>query len=167
MGIRRTRVGLATLALLTLAAPAIGAEAYIYPQKGQSEATQEKDRYECYGWAKKQSGFDPMAPPTTSTPPPPQGGPSPVGGAVRGGAAGAAVGAVGGAVAGGKAGKGAAIGAATGGLLGGMGTASRNAQSQSDRRRWEQQEAARYASARGEYNRAFAACMEGRGYTVR
>jgi hypothetical protein len=142
-------------------------ELFIYPSKGQSAAQQDKDKYECYGWAKGQTGFDPMAPPTTKTPPPAGGGRSVAGGAVSGAMAGAAIGAVGGAVAGGKAGKGAKIGTATGGLLGGMSAAGRNAQASQARRDWERQEANRYAAARGQYNRAFATCMEGRGYTVK
>lgn len=70
-------------------------------------------------------------------------------------ARGAAVGAVGGAI-GGNAGKGAAIGAATGALVGGM------------RRRDERRAAeASQAQASDAYNRAYAACLEGRGYTVK
>ena len=41
-------------------------ELMIYPAKGQSDQQQEKDKFECYGFAKKQSGFDPMALPTTA-----------------------------------------------------------------------------------------------------
>ncbi|GAB63029.1 MAG: glycine zipper family protein [Candidatus Jettenia sp.] len=32
----------------------------IYPAKGQSQEQMEKDKYECYSWAKQQTGFDPM-----------------------------------------------------------------------------------------------------------
>ena len=32
---------------------------------------------------------------------------------------------------------------------------------------WEREQQAQYAQRRGQYNRAFAACMEGRDYTVR
>ncbi len=42
-------------------------ELMIYPAKGQNSQQQEKDKFECYGFAKGQSGFDPMAPPTTMT----------------------------------------------------------------------------------------------------
>jgi hypothetical protein len=35
---------------------------YIYPKKGQSEEQQSKDKYECYSWAVKQTGYDPSAP---------------------------------------------------------------------------------------------------------
>ena len=86
---------------------------------------------------------------------------------VRGAAGGAAVGAAVGGIAGGKAGKGAAIGAAGGGMLGGMGAAGQNRKASDDRRQWEQREAATYAANRDRYDRAFAACMDGRGYTVK
>ena len=46
-------------------------EMMIYPAKGQSQEQLDKDKYECYSWAKKQTGFDPMQVPTASTPPPP------------------------------------------------------------------------------------------------
>ncbi|MCI0506751.1 MAG: hypothetical protein L0Z73_11675 [Gammaproteobacteria bacterium] len=32
---------------------------YFYPTRGQSEQQQDRDRYECYMWAVKQTGFDP------------------------------------------------------------------------------------------------------------
>ncbi len=35
---------------------------YIYPKKGQSVEQQQTDRYECYRWAVKQTGFDPTQP---------------------------------------------------------------------------------------------------------
>jgi hypothetical protein len=62
---------------------------------------------------------------------------------------------VGGAIAG-NAGKGAAIGAATGALVGGF-------------RRADQRRAAeaQHAQASDAYGRAYAACLEGRGYTVK
>jgi len=159
---------LGAIALAALGVGSVNAqEMFIYPGKGQSAAQQDKDKYECYGWAKGQTGFDPMAPPSPTTPPPRGGNRSVVGGAVGGAALGAGVGAVGGAVAGGKAGKGAKVGAATGGLLGGMHAAGQNAQANQARRDWEREEANRYANARGQYNRAFSACMEGRDYTVK
>lgn len=80
---------------------------YVYPAKGQSSEQTEKDKFECYGWAKNQTGFDSMELPKASSPPPAQepqvGG---VGrGLLRGGAGGAVIGAIAG-----DAGKGAAIG---------------------------------------------------------
>jgi predicted lipid-binding transport protein (Tim44 family) len=151
------------------AVPALAQEQIIYPAKGQSAQQQDKDKYECYGWAKGQTGFDPMALPVTTTPAPQGGNKSVAGGAVGGAAAGAAIGAVGGVIGGGKkgAGKGAGMGAGMGGLLGGMSTAGQNQKASQDRQNWEQREAANYANRRNTYNRAFAACLEGRGYTVR
>ena len=132
-------------------------EPVIYPAKGQSPSQMEQDKYQCYSWAKQQTAFDPMQAPAQA--------PSGTGQkstALRGAAGGAALGAVGGAIAG-DAGKGAAIGAASGGLIGGVrGRREREQQAQS-----QQAQAASYGQARGGYNRAFGACMEGRGYTVK
>ncbi len=35
---------------------------YIYPENAQSEQQQAQDRYDCYSWAKSQTGFDPTQP---------------------------------------------------------------------------------------------------------
>ena len=35
-------------------------EIMVYPAKGQSSDQMEKDKFECYSWAKGQTGFDPM-----------------------------------------------------------------------------------------------------------
>ena len=92
-------------------------EPIVFPAKGQSEKKMDQDKYTCYNWAKKQTGFDPMQVPTTSTPPPEK--KASQGGAVKGAAAGALIGVAAGA-AGGDAGKGAAVGAAAGGVAGGL-----------------------------------------------
>ena len=81
-----------------LSGVAFGQELIIYPNKGQSKQQQEKDQFECYTWAKGQSGFDPMAPPTATAPPPAK--EAPQGGVVRGGAVGAVGGLAIGAIAG-------------------------------------------------------------------
>ncbi len=162
---RLVKVLTVTAALsLALAARGHAQDLMVYPAQGQSPEQQKKDEFECYSWAKQQSGFDPMAMPQATTPPPQQQGrqASPLGGAARG----AAVGAVGGAI-GGNAGKGAAIGAATGALFGGMRLNQQRQQQQQAQRQWEQQQAAQYQQNRGAYNRAHAVCLEGRGYTVR
>ena len=39
---------------------AVTQEFMIYPAKGQSQEQMEKDKFECYTWAKQQTGFDPM-----------------------------------------------------------------------------------------------------------
>lgn len=137
---------------------------YVYPTKGQSAEQQEQDKFQCYTFAKGQTGFDPMAPPTTSTAPPqaeaPQGG---VGrGAVRGGLGGAAIGAIAGDTK-----KGLKIGAASGALVGGMRRSDQKQREEHNRQQWEQREVANYTQNRNNYNRAYAACLEGRGYSVK
>lgn len=153
---------LVTLAFL-LPGVSLGDDMYIYPNKGQSKEQLDKDKYECYGWAKGQTGFDPMAEPKATEPPPDQ--EAPQGGLVRGGARGAATGAVVGAIAG-DAGKGAAIGAAAGGLFGGMRRRDQQRREQAEQQQWADQQVANYQHNRDEYNRAYSACLKGRGYTV-
>ena len=134
------------LAGLVAALAPMVAEAHdpaVYPARGQSPARQDNDSYQCYRWAMGQTGYDPA----TGA----GGGPPPHSSALKGAAGGAAVGAIGGAI-GGNAGLGAAIGAGTGAIIGGA-----------RRRKQEEQQAA----ARDAYNRAFGACMSGKGYSVR
>ncbi|UFS70661.1 glycine zipper domain-containing protein [Geomonas sp. RF6] len=133
------------------------AEPYVYPKQGQSKDQMEKDKYSCYQWAKGESGFDPMKAPTATA-----AAPTKKGGAVRGAAGGAALGAAVGAIAG-DAGKGAAIGAASGGIVGGV----RKRRSESEQEAYQQQQSASYDKGRGEYDRAWSACLEGKGYTVK
>jgi Glycine zipper len=135
----------------------LGADLYIYPNRGQSPEQQSRDRYDCHLWAVQQTGFDPTKVQASAPPPPP-----PKGGVFRGAARGAAVGAVGGAIAG-DAGTGAAVGAATGGLIGGMkqrGQVQQQQQTQAN-------QAAQQQTALAAYNRALNACLSGRGYTVK
>lgn len=147
-----------------LAGDAYGQELIIYPNKGQSKQQQEQDKYQCYEWAKGQTGFDPMAPPAATSPPPSR--EAPQGGLVRGGARGALVGVTAGAIAG-DAGKGAAIGAASGALIGGMRRRDQERREEQQQEQWAQQQAANYQQGRATYNRAYSACLEGRGYTVK
>ena len=147
-------------ALLFSAGTAFASELYIYPAKGQSSEQQDKDKFECYNWAKNDTGFDPMAVPTTSTAPPSSQKKS--GGVVRGGLGGAALGAIIG-----DSSKSAKRGAVAGGLIGGVRQSSQNRQTEQNRQQWEQQESANYANNRNNYNRAYSACLEGRGYTVK
>ena len=135
-------------------------ELYIYPASGQSAEQMDKDQFECYNWAKKDSGFDPMAVPTTSTAPP--SGQKKSGGVAKGALGGAALGAILG-----DSSKAAKRGAVAGGLFGGVRQSSHNRQTEQNRQQWEQQESSRYANNRNNYNRAYSACLEGRGYTVK
>ena len=132
-------------------------EPIVFPAKGQSNEQTEKDKYSCYSWAKGQTGFDPMQAPTATAPPPEK-----KGGVVKGAAGGALAGVAIGAIAG-DAGKGAAIGAASGGIVGG----ARRAKSNREQEKYAQEQAAGYDQKRSTYNRAWGACMEGKGYTVK
>lgn len=150
--------------LVAPSAAPLAQDMYAYPNKGQSQDQQQKDEYECFNWSKQQSGFDPMAMPTASAPAPSNKstGPGLLGGAAIGGAGGA----IGGAILGGSAGKGAAIGAGLGGLFGGLSSSSKKNKNKQKHNDWERQQAGQYQQARNNYNRAYSACMTGRGYTV-
>lgn len=153
-----------TLFLLASLALAQG-DLIIYPKMGQSEGQQEKDKYDCYVWAKKQTGFDPMKIPKATEPPPQK--EAKKGGLLRGAAGGALLGAAIGGIADDEAGKGAAIGAAAGGLFGGMRRQQQKKQQEQAEQQWAQEQASQYAHKRNNYNRAFSACLEARGYTVK
>ncbi len=155
----RSTGALAVAALLAPLALAQG-DLFVYPKSGQTQEQQDKDTYECYGFAKNNSGFDPMAAPTASSPKPEE-----EGGVGRGALGGALLGAAVGAIADG--GDGAATGAAIGGIGGGLFGGMKNRNSRQEQEDWERQQQQQYASGRNNYNRAFAACMEGRDYTVR
>ena len=43
-------------------APLPPTQVYFYPLHDQTAKQQDRDRYQCYLWAKKQTGFDPSAP---------------------------------------------------------------------------------------------------------
>ena len=145
------------LAAIMAASAHAAQEPIVFPAKGQSAEQTDKDKYSCYSWAKGQTGFDPMQAPTATAPPPEK-----KGGAVKGAAKGAVAGVAIGAIAG-NAGKGAAIGAASGGIIGG----ARKAKSNKEQEQYAQDQAAGYDQRRSTYNRAWGACMEGKGYTVK
>ena len=167
---------LCLLAIAAVLAAPVAAQQYVYPAKGQTPEKQKSDEAACHTWAVQQTGFDPANPRVAMSPPPPMYSPPPQqslgGGALEGGLGGAALGAVGGAI-GGNAGEGAAIGAAVGGLFGMIRRARSNEEAQEQGQQQQQQQQAymaqqQNAMARGRsnYNRAFSACMSGRGYTV-
>jgi len=141
---------------------ALGASAQqqpiVYPAKGQSVAQQNRDEGDCSVWAKQRTGVDPAV--LAASPPPVKTGPA-VGGGQR--AVGAARGALGGLAIGaiaGDAGRGAGIGAVVGTMAGGrQARVSQSAQNQ--------QAVAAQQQALNTYHRAFAACLEGRGYTIK
>ena len=155
-------VGWALFAVF-LASSALAQDLIIYPAKGQSQEQMEKEKFECYTWAKQQTGFDPMQVPTASTPPPQE--QAGQGGALKGAAVGAGAGAL--IKRDGSRSKGAGTGAVVGGVLGGARQSRQRSQDQQARQQWEQQQANEYAQKRNTYNRAYSGCMEGRGYTVK
>ncbi|NOQ45210.1 MAG: hypothetical protein GQ559_00805 [Desulfobulbaceae bacterium] len=153
------------ISLSALLSPAVSfaQDPIVYPAKGQDAQQTEKDKFECYNWAKGQTGFDPMQSPQASTPPPAQTTQSGRGGSV---VRGAAVGGLAGSM-GGEFGKGAAVGAAAGLVGGGIRQRRQAGEQQARQDEWARQESNNYNQQRSQYNRAFGACLEGRGYTVR
>ncbi|MGH7925159.1 MAG: glycine zipper family protein [Candidatus Binatus sp.] len=157
---------ISVLALLLAGVPALAHDLYIYPSKGQSQAQQDKDRYECHTWAVQQTGFDPSRPPSQSSnasPPKPYQPSQPH--VLKGAARGAALGAVGGAIAG-DASKGAGAGAAMGGLAGGFRRRDERMQQAKSQQAAQSDTQAAASNQRDSYNRAMAACLQGRGYNV-
>lgn len=138
------------------ATSAIGQQ-IVYPAKGQSAQQQKKDEAECHQWAVSNTGIDPSKPapqaaapaaPTTAT------GTTP-GAGVRGAARGAVVGGIVG-----DAGAGAAAGA-----VAARGQSRR--QNAAQQQQAAQQQSQAQASQNATYAKARAACLEGRGYTVK
>jgi len=139
---------------------ASGLGLFIFPSNDQNKEQQDADELACYKWAKEQTGVDPISPPEVQAEEVDR---SADGTAVRGAARGAAAGAAIGAIAG-DAGKGAAIGAVAGGLRG------RRAKVVGDEMEQQQNNATAAAATEemmNNFNKAFSACMEGKGYTVK
>ncbi len=153
---RRLVAACATLGFCTLATIA-SAEVFAYPKQGQTQQQFEGDQFACHQWARGQTGVDPSRQVAATTTPPPA-----TGGAVAGAARGAALGAVGGAI-GGDAGKGAAIGAGVGATAGLMRQNRYNRQAYQQSQQVQAQQQADFAR----YERAYATCLEARGYQVK
>jgi hypothetical protein len=133
---------------------------YVFPSKGQSQQQQKADEFECYKWAVEQSGIDPLNLPKVEAAPVQSG---PDGSAVKGAAKGAAAGVAIGAIAG-DAGTGAAIGATAGAMRGIQ--KGRQASAQKE----QQADAAakqKELDMKNSYTKAFSACIEGKGYTIK
>lgn len=141
---------LALLVMLCLPAIALAQKPSAYPAKGQDPQQQGTDDTQCLAWAKQDTGVDPAA--VAATPPPPTG---PRGerlvGAARGAAAGVVIG---------DSSQSARTGATVGALAGGH-QARKNKAAQA------QQAQASKTQAMDTYYRAYGACMQGRGYTVK
>ena len=54
--------------MLTGAHSAWAQQQFIYPDRGQSQAQQDQDKYQCSQWASQQTGFDPTVPPPIHKP---------------------------------------------------------------------------------------------------
>ena len=147
------------LTLIAWAGLAIGQDLMIFPNNGQSAEQQSADEFECYKWAKGESGFDPMETPTASAPPPQQA--APKGGTGRGLVRGAAVGAI---IDGSD---GAKTGAAAGAAVGTMRRNDQRRKQAQAEQQWAEEQSRQYSENRNRYNRAYSACMEANGYTVR
>jgi hypothetical protein len=131
---------------------------FVYPQKEQTPQQQAKDEGACYSSAQQQTGIDPAAPP-----PPPQQAPQQKGGAVKGAAKGAAGGAMVGAIAD-DAGTGAAVGATVGAVHGRRQQKKSNKQAQQQA---QQQSQAQQQQTIDTFRRAFSACIDSKGYSVK
>jgi len=147
---------------------------YVFPSGGQASSQQSKDEGECYQWAEKNTGIDPFELSKNAAAQEQQhkqaqqqasqvGKGAGAGGAVGGAAAGALIGEV----TGGKASKGAAIGA----TVGVIGARQQARETRADAEKSAEQAAASSATANqeqmGNFKKAFAACLEGKKYTVK
>ena len=135
-------------------------ELFLFPTNDQSKQQQKVDEFECYIWAIDRTGIDPLNLPKVEV----EVQTGPTGGAVKGAARGAAAGAAIGAIANDDAGEGAALGAVVGGMRGRR--AGKQAQAQQN-----QQAQANATAAEEEtmnlFRKAFSACIEGKGYTIK
>ena len=147
--------------------PPVTTQVYVYPTGGQSSERLSRDRYECYLWGVKQSGFDPSQ---TSLAPHQRVEVVPVRPAGSDTVAGAVTGAVIGAVVARDPGAGAVGGAILGGAAGAISDSQREARAKQIQSRYDQRDSVRMARLEEQasnYRRALTACLEGRGYTVK
>jgi hypothetical protein len=135
------------LIAFVLWAPAWAQKPSVYPAKGQSAEQKSTDDGQCLAWAKQDTGIDPAA--VANAQPVPTG---PQGERLRGAARGAVVGEI----VDDKAGEGAALGALAGGRRARMNQAASTQQAEASK-----------AQSLDTYYRAYGACMQGRGYTVK
>ena len=131
---------------------------YVFPKGTKTPEQQLKDDTDCFNSARTQSSYDGKVADSSVAPPPPQ-----TGGALKGAIGTAAVGTVIGAIAG-NAGKGAAIGAGVG-LVGG--NANQREANRYARARAAAEEVERKGTAVADLKRAFSACMDAKGYSVK
>jgi len=155
------------------AAPPPNVDVYAYPLHNQPPDQQDRDHYECSTWATEQTGFDPSAPGVpphnrvrvVSAGPPP--------------GTNTAIGAVAGAVLGAviaprwQAAPAALAGAVVGGAIGSSADAANaqanaaNAANAQAATAQDRRASAMYEQKAANYRRALAACLDGRGYSVK
>lgn len=156
---------------------------FVFPKNSQTADQQLKDESECYGAARQRTGIDPKAPAAAgktaeekaaeqkeAAKNADQAKGARAAGAARGAAGGAAIGAIAG-----DAGKGAGAGAVAGTMRGGMqqrqanAAAQKQAAAQMAAKQQKEEEQAKAAHAQGldTFQRAFEACMDARGYSVK
>jgi len=118
------------LLMFSLAQLAFAQSVFVYPAKGQSSQQQQQDQFECYSWAKANTGYDPSKPQTVTM----ASGPAPAqqqsGGAARGALGGMLLGAVVGDS------DDAARGAIVGGLFGGIRQSRTNQQAKQQQQQY-------------------------------
>lgn len=138
---------------------------FFYPSQGQSEAQQDRDRYDCHVWAVRQSGFDP----TLRIPSPERSAVVPARPPGHTVGTAAAVGAIIGAATSrpGDAAEGAVVGAVAGTLVGAVAASAEADSARAVAARQDSRDADRYERDSAGYRRAMSACLEGRGYSVR
>ena len=163
--------------------PAQNIGMFAFPRNGQSSDQQLKDESECYGMAKQRTGIDAQAPPPSglseeekklAQQQAAENAKQAQGGRVRGAARGAAGGAAIGAIAG-DAGKGAGAGAVAGTMRGGAQQRQANAQSKEQaaaqtaagQKKAEEEMLRNHQAGVDTFQRAFAACMDARNYSVK
>jgi hypothetical protein len=158
MSNRNIAQSVATLLTAAIFATSVSAQSFVYPAKGQSPAQQKKDEGECHVWAVQQSKYDPAKPPqqVAAAPAPTTATGTTPGAGLRGAARGAIVGEV----VGGDAGAGAAAGAAAA-------RAQSRRQNAAQAQQQQQATTQQQQAGMGAYQKARAACLEGRGYTVK
>ena len=180
----RTPAPPATQPSQAASSPAQSVGMFAYPKKNQTADQQLKDENECFASAKQQSGIDPQAPPPAAKTEEQKKAEQQAaadnakqakGGRVRGAARGAAGGAAIGAIADDEAGKGAGAGAAAGAMVGGArqrraNKAAKQQAAQATAQQQQQQEAqanATHQQGVDTFKRAFSACMDARGYSIK
>ncbi len=134
---------------------------FTYPTQGQAPEQQSADDYQCFTFAKGQTGYDPMNPPQVVAQAPDQG---PSGARLAGAARGAAGGAIIGEIADNDAGKGAAIGATLGAMRAGRADRRRRSQQAQQAEQAAQQQ---MSGMENTFKNAYGACIEAKGYSVK